>query len=67
LTVPSEQGSNLIERRIFMEKTPKELMKAYVDSQKFSSTTEIISANERDVSRCASAGDGERTGGGAGI
>jgi len=35
-----------------MEKTPKELMKAYVDSQKFSSTTEIMSAMKemfRDV------------------
>jgi len=35
-----------------MEKTQKELMKAYVDSQKFSSTTEIMSAMKemfRDV------------------
>ncbi len=35
-----------------MEKTPKELMKAYVDSQKFSSTTEIMNAMKemfRDV------------------
>ncbi len=27
-----------------MEKTPKEMLKAYVDSQKFSSTTEIMDA-----------------------
>ena len=35
-----------------MEKTPKEMMKAYVDSQKFSSTTEIMNAMKemfRDV------------------
>ena len=35
-----------------MEKTPKEMMKAYVDSQKFSSTTEIMDAMKekfRDV------------------
>lgn len=35
-----------------MEKTPKEMMKAYVGSQKFSSTTEIMSAMKemfRDV------------------
>jgi len=35
-----------------MEKIPKDLMKAYVDSQKFSSTTEIMSAMKemfRDV------------------
>jgi len=50
-----------------MEKIPKELMKAYVDIQKFSSTTEINVSNEGDVSRCASAGDGERTGGGVSV
>ena len=27
-----------------MEKTPKEMLKAYVDSQKFNSTTEIMNA-----------------------
>ena len=27
-----------------MEKTPKEVLKAYVDSQKFSSTTQIMDA-----------------------
>ncbi|MBD5148611.1 MAG: hypothetical protein HDT19_07535 [Oscillibacter sp.] len=27
-----------------MEKTPQEMLKAYVDSQKFSSTTEIMNA-----------------------
>ena len=27
-----------------MEKTPKEMLKAYVNSQKFSSTTEIMDA-----------------------
>ena len=35
-----------------MEKTPKEMLKAYVDSQKFSSTTEIMDAMKemfRDV------------------
>ena len=35
-----------------MEKTPKELLKAYVDSQKFNSTTEIMDAMKemfRDV------------------
>ena len=35
-----------------MEKTPKEMLKAYVDSQKFNSTTEIINAMKemfRDV------------------
>ncbi len=35
-----------------MEKKPKELVKSYVDSQKFSSTTEIMSAMKemfRDV------------------
>ena len=35
-----------------MEKTPKEMMKAYVDSQKFNSTTEIMDAMKemfRDV------------------
>ena len=37
-----------------MEKTPKEMMKAYVDSQKFNSTTEIMEAMKemfRDVLR----------------
>ena len=37
---------------IIMEKTPKEMMRAYVDSQKFSSTTEIMDAMKemfRDV------------------
>ena len=29
---------------IIMEKTPKEMLKAYVDSQKFNSTTEIMDA-----------------------
>ena len=35
-----------------MEKTPKEMLKAYVDSQKFNSTTEIMDAMKemfRDV------------------
>ncbi len=35
-----------------MEKTPKEMLKVYVDSQKFSSTTEIMDAMKemfRDV------------------
>ena len=35
-----------------MEKTPKEMLKAYVDSQKFKSTTEIMDAMKemfRDV------------------
>ena len=35
-----------------MEKSPKELLKAYVDSQKFNSTTEIMDAMKemfRDV------------------
>ena len=35
-----------------MEKTPKEMLKAYVDSQKFNSTTEIMNAMKemfRDV------------------
>ena len=35
-----------------MESTPKEMLKAYVDSQKFSSTTEIMDAMKemfRDV------------------
>ena len=32
-----------------MEKTPKEMMKAYVDSQKFSSTTEIMNAMNENL------------------
>ena len=41
-----------MKRCIFMEKTPKEVLKAYVDSQKFSSTTQIMDAMKemfRDV------------------
>ena len=37
---------------LIMERTPKELLKAYVDSQKFNSTTEIMDAMKemfRDV------------------
>ena len=42
----------MIERMIIMEQTPKEMLKAYVDSQKFNSTTEIMDAMKemfRDV------------------
>lgn len=31
-----------MKERIIMEQTPKEMLKAYVDSQKFNSITEII-------------------------
>ena len=32
---------------IIIEKMPKEMLKAYVDSQKFSSTTEIMDAMKK--------------------
>ena len=34
-----------------MEKTPKEVLKAYVDSQKFSSTTQIMDAMKEKISQ----------------
>ena len=49
-----------------MEKTPKEMLKAYVDSQKFNSTTEIMDAMKemfRDVLQQVM----ERAGRGAGV
>ena len=42
-----------------MESTPKEMLKAYVDSQKFNSTTEIMNAMKEIVPGCIAAGDGE--------
>ena len=35
-----------------MEKTPKEMLKAYVDSQKFNSTTEIMDAMKEMLGGC---------------
>ena len=43
-TVSSGRFCHAVTRCIFMESTPKEMLKAYVDSQKFSSTTEIMDA-----------------------
>ena len=41
-------SANLIIRgSIIMEKMPKEMLKAYVDSQKFSNTTEIMDAMKK--------------------
>ena len=48
-----------------MEKTPKEVLKAYVDSQKFSSTTQIMDAMKemfRDVLQQVMESDGYRAG-----
>ncbi len=41
-----------------MELTPKELMKQYVDSQKFNSTSEIMAAMKRHVPRRVATGHG---------
>lgn len=43
-----------------MEQAPVELMKAYVNGQKFSSTTEVMEAMESDVPGRAATGDGRR-------
>lgn len=46
------RNQRAMERCFRMEKTPYELLKAYVDSQQFNSTTEIMTAMKemfRDV------------------